>query len=298
MDKKTRTHITIINQGVDFIIDHLFDKISVDMIADHCCFSRHYLNRLFRSVTGESIYGFIKRLRLETAAFRLIKFPHMSITHLAADIGYSASNFAVVFKEHYGVSPSQFRANPCLPEESETQTVLRRIRDLQENKPDALLKQMDRKTAVKELPDIRVVYQRFKGNYQDLPNVWHTFCADMEKAYKGSGVQFFGISYDDPLIVGADNCLYDLCARPQGANKRLWATGITDSNTRTIPGGTYLCYRFDGHVSRLKGIYNDLFAVWMPHRGYIVGQGLCYERYYDGSGPSSLVMDICIPVLG
>ena len=67
-----RTHITIVNQGVDFIVDHLFEKITVDMIADHCCFSRHYLNRLFKSVTNESIYRFIKRLRLETAAFKLV----------------------------------------------------------------------------------------------------------------------------------------------------------------------------------------------------------------------------------
>jgi len=40
-----RTHITIVNQAVDFIVDNLFDLLSVNMIADHCCFSRHYLNR-------------------------------------------------------------------------------------------------------------------------------------------------------------------------------------------------------------------------------------------------------------
>ena len=90
-----RTHITIVNQAVDFIVDHLFEKISVDMIADHCCFSRHYFNRLFKSVTNESIYSFIKRLRIETAAFKLIKFPHLSITEVAEDIGFSSSNFSV-----------------------------------------------------------------------------------------------------------------------------------------------------------------------------------------------------------
>ena len=92
-----RTHITIVNQGVDFIVDNLFDKISVNMVADHCCFSRHYFNRLFKSVTNESIYSFIKRLRIETAAFKLVKFPHLSITDVAVDLGFSSSNFAAIF---------------------------------------------------------------------------------------------------------------------------------------------------------------------------------------------------------
>ncbi len=50
-DNVNRTHITIINQGVDFIIDNLYENITVEMIADHCCFSRYYYNRLFKSIT-------------------------------------------------------------------------------------------------------------------------------------------------------------------------------------------------------------------------------------------------------
>ena len=98
------THITIVNQGVDFIIGNLFDKITVNMIADHCCFSRYYFNRLFKSVIGESLYSFIKRLRIETAAFKLIKFPNLRITRVAAELGYSSSNFTVLFKKYYGIS--------------------------------------------------------------------------------------------------------------------------------------------------------------------------------------------------
>ena len=137
-DNVNRTHITIINQGVDFIIDNLYEKLTVEMIADHCCFSRYYFNRLFKSITGENIYAFIKRLRLEAAAFKLIKFPNINITDIASELGYSSSNFSVLFKTHYGLSPSQFRANPKLPLNPAGKQMLQRILNLQKNNPQTL----------------------------------------------------------------------------------------------------------------------------------------------------------------
>lgn len=291
-DNVNRTHITIINQGVDYIIDNLYEKITVEMIADHCCFSRHYYNRLFKSVTGESIYSFIKRLRLETAAFKLIKFPNLSITSIAADLGYSSSNFSVIFKTYYNLSPSQFRIKSKLPLEPESKMMLQHIRDLQKNKPHKLLRRMDKQISFEEMPDIRVLYKRFIGNYQNLSPVWIDFCDEMEQTFSDSLIEFYGISYDDPLISGKDNCMYDLCARVTNSAK------IESTNYRNIPGGVYLCYRFEGHARELNRIFNDLFAVWMPHRGYIMGQGFCFERYHKASVPGGfIVMDLCIPVL-
>lgn len=286
-----RTHITIVNQAVDFIVNNLFEKVTIEGVADHCCFSRYYFNRLFRSVTGESIYSFIKRLRLEIAAFKLIKAPNLSITSIAVELGYSSSNFTVLFKEKYGLSPSQFRSNPKLPSEIGSDSILKRLKKLQENKPIKLLKQMDQQISFEKIPEIKLMYQRFKGNYQNLPSIWNRFCEEMGLAFPDSPVEFYGISYDDPLIVGKDNCLYDVCARVSEL------TNVKGESYRNIPGGLHLCYHFDDHVRKLNQVYNNLFAVWMPHRGHIMGQGLCFERYYTGTVGNHLIMDLCIPVL-
>lgn len=205
-----RTHITIINQGLDFIVDNLYEKITVEMIADHCCFSRYYYNRLFKSVTGESIYNFIKRLRLESAAFKLIKFPNLSITNIAADLGYSSSNFSVMYKAHYSLSPSQFRSSPILPWEPASKITLQRIRDLQKNKPEKLLKQMDKQITFEDIPDIKLVYHRFRGNYHNFAPVWQDFCNEMERSFPDFPIEFYGIPYDDPLIVGEDYCIFHI----------------------------------------------------------------------------------------
>lgn len=287
-----RTHITIVNQGVDFIIGHLFEQITVDMIADHCCFSRYYFNRLFKSVIGENLYSFIKRLRMETAAFKLIKFPNLSITSVAAELGYSSSNFSVLFKKYYGISPSQFRLNPKLPLEPENRSVLKRIQNLQKSTPLKLLEQMEQHISFETIPDIKIMYQRFKGNYKDLPEVWKSFCEKIETSFQEFPLEFYGISYDDPLIVGKSKCLYDLCTRVTSPSK---ASG---ANYKTIPGGAFLIYRFNDHFQKLSQIYNDLFAIWMPHKGYIMDNRLCFERYHEGTeSGGKLVMDVCIPIV-
>lgn len=53
-----------VNDAIDFIMQHINEDLSVDDIAAHCHFSKYYFSRLFRSETGESIYSFIKRLRV------------------------------------------------------------------------------------------------------------------------------------------------------------------------------------------------------------------------------------------
>ena len=113
----------------------------------------------------------------------------------------------------------------------------------------------------------------------------------MEQALPGSPIEFYGISYDDPLIAGENRCLYDLCARVTPTAK------VKGNNYRTIAEGAYLCCHYTGHVKELSRLYNDLFGVWMPHRGHVMGPGLCFERYHAAELPEGHVdMDLCVPV--
>ncbi len=61
----------IINKAIDFIFFHIDEELSVEQIAEFCGYSKFYLSRLFKTETGESIYSFIKRARIEESAWRL-----------------------------------------------------------------------------------------------------------------------------------------------------------------------------------------------------------------------------------
>lgn len=59
------------SQAIDYIQAHINEPIKVDDIAAHCNFSKYYFSQLFKAETGESVYEFVKRIRIEQSAFRL-----------------------------------------------------------------------------------------------------------------------------------------------------------------------------------------------------------------------------------
>lgn len=64
---------------------------------------------MFKEDTGEALYHFIKRVRLERSAWRLKVEKEKSITEIGEEYGYSSSNFATAFKKHLDLSPAAFR---------------------------------------------------------------------------------------------------------------------------------------------------------------------------------------------
>lgn len=101
----------VVNQAINYIMEHIGDEIKIEDVAKHCNFSKYYFSRIFKEETGESIYAFIKRLRLEQSAFRLKVERGKTITDIGFEYGYSPSNYSSVFKEHHNASPAEFRKN-------------------------------------------------------------------------------------------------------------------------------------------------------------------------------------------
>jgi AraC family transcriptional regulator len=95
------------------VIDHVLrcpsGPIRVPELAHFAGFSRFHLVRLFQSVTTETLEQFLRRIRLERAAYCLLN-NGQTIQALAIDCGYTSPEaFARAFHRAYGVSPSGFR---------------------------------------------------------------------------------------------------------------------------------------------------------------------------------------------
>ena len=61
----------VINEAISYIMEHITDEITVEDVAEHCHFSKFHFSRVFKEETGESVYAFIKRIKMEQSAFRL-----------------------------------------------------------------------------------------------------------------------------------------------------------------------------------------------------------------------------------
>ena len=84
---------------------------SLEDFARMCRMSKYHFLRIFKSVVGCTPIEYRNRIRLEHAK-ELLCDTNRTVGEIAASIGYSSNvYFCNVFKEKFGVSPSQYRKN-------------------------------------------------------------------------------------------------------------------------------------------------------------------------------------------
>lgn len=107
-NKKNIYSRPIIN-AIDYIFDHLNERIKAIDIATYTNLSMSYLSKLFKSETGETISEFILNRKLDTAQNMLIN-SNYSISEISAVMTFpSQSYFTEVFKKKFGVTPFTYR---------------------------------------------------------------------------------------------------------------------------------------------------------------------------------------------
>ncbi len=99
----------VVNFAVDYIMKNLRSELKVEDVARACGYSPYYLERLFKAETGESMYSFMKRVKVEQSAFQLKVEKERSVSTIGEEYGYSSSNYATLFKKHFGRTPAAFR---------------------------------------------------------------------------------------------------------------------------------------------------------------------------------------------
>lgn len=74
--------------------------------------SRHRLNFLMTKYAGGmSFPQYINALRIEEANELITHHPEMSITEIAAEVGFTPPNLREQFKRRYGMPPSKYRTH-------------------------------------------------------------------------------------------------------------------------------------------------------------------------------------------
>lgn len=276
MDKKKT-----INESIDYILQHFDEHISVGDVAAHFHFSTYYFCRMFKEITGESIYAFMKRLKMDQSAIDLKLAKNKMITDIGLDYGYSSSNYSSAFKAHRHVSPAEFRksvevtsvCNPFSPQELE---------DFHE------FHDYDKHIVIQEIEDIFVIYERFIGNYIELKEKWFSFM-DLYQSSINEQTIMIEKFYHDPMITQLNQCICDLCISTDKFME-------TDHGS-TIKGGKFAVYRFEGKIEDIFRTLQGIFTVWFPNSGYEMKEryGLNIYRKIDKSS-ESVIMDLCIPI--
>ncbi|MCM3634301.1 response regulator transcription factor [Paenibacillus camelliae] len=114
-DRSSSPHTLAVKKEIGEVIKyvnlHYKDKITLEMIADYVNFSENYLCRVFREQMGTSLIHYINSVRMNKAADLIMK-GHTYMKEVAALVGISDQfYFSRMFKKHFGVSPTDYRAH-------------------------------------------------------------------------------------------------------------------------------------------------------------------------------------------
>ncbi len=273
----------LINKSIDYIIEHFDEDLSIQDVADQFHFSKYYFCRSFKEVTGESVYEFIKRLKMDQSAIDIKLERSRSITDIGLDYGYSSSNYSSAFKKHHNLSPAQFRK-------------FANVTAMQNPFYSEGLSEFDTAEAygsrikIIELGDFTVIYERMIGSYYELKNIWFEFLEQF-KNYINDDTLMIERFYYDPAISDLNSCICDICIT---ANEDE-ICGLGD--TTTIKGGKYAVYRYSGEIRNIFQTIQGLFSVWLPASSLEMDKryGLNIYREMDKEN-QYVTMDICIPV--
>lgn len=285
-------------RAMNYISGNLDRDLALEDIARAANFSAFHFHRIFKAATGETVFGFVRRLRLEWAANRLLGKPREDITAVALECGFSSSqNFAKAFRAHYGATPSEFRrrkrGNKASKEgESFSLRVGQDAGMVNLDSPQPPERNVKMNATVKEMPAWTVAYVRKMGPYGK--EVCEAAFGELmrwagPKGLIGRG-PMMGMYWDNPEVTAPERCRTDACLVVPPGTKVDAPLALQD-----IAGGPHLVCAFEIPSTDFSGAWEAAFR-------HLVEQGLecadrpCYEQYHDDCTGPTCRFDICIPL--
>lgn len=113
---ETRTlqgHHQCLTTVQQYVSRHLDEPLDRSVLATVAGFSVPHLHRIFVAWAGISVATYVRRQRLLRAG-RKLRAGAVNITEVALAAGYDThAAFSKAFKQHFGMSPSEFRQLGC-----------------------------------------------------------------------------------------------------------------------------------------------------------------------------------------
>ncbi len=94
---------------VDYIYNHINERITIDDLSEYTALSLSYLSRLFKQNLGVSVSDYIREKKIEKAQ-NLLKYSEISLIEIANYLAFSSqSHFIQTFEKYVGLTPKKYR---------------------------------------------------------------------------------------------------------------------------------------------------------------------------------------------
>jgi DNA gyrase inhibitor GyrI/AraC-like DNA-binding protein len=278
------------------VSENLAEPLDLETLARLAHFSPFHFHRIFRSIVGEPLHTFVRRLRLEKAVSQMRYGPQKTLTEIALTCGFSSSSdFSRAFKQVYGFSPRQQSRARFLEESKIRQDLLANAgyhlgKLPGPENPDGF------RVRVLGRPAQPIAYVRVVGGYnaEKILGGFDRLMKWGEPRGLVPGAQLLGMSRDDPEITPMKKYRFDWClALPAGfvADRQVSTTVISANRFATL--------HCDGDIYKVDRAWQYLFRCWLPRSGYQPTHDAAMEVFRKHPmeyGWDKFDIDCCLPV--
>src|SRR5579859_2879070 len=260
------------SKAAQLLTERLDDPPPLEELAAAAAISPFHFHRVWRALTGGTVRETVLRLRIEISQ-QLLASGGANVTEIAMASGFGTpQSFARAFRRQTGVTPTAYRENnasnvtPLCP-------------------PQVTIEQRD---------ETLVVALRHVGDCQKLDAVFGVvwgWAVEVGLIDRLQGI--YGIPFDDPESVAAEELRYDAClalgeVTPPPAFRLL-----------SLPGGKMARLRHYGSYQGLETTTQSLFEDWLLTSDYEPADHPTFNHYLNDpevTPEAELITDIYLPL--
>lgn len=245
-------------KSIDFIEQHLYQKITVHQVAAASHYSTYHFSRIFKALVGDTPKEYLRKRRLTVAAKRLL-CEDIPILELALDCQFDSQEaFTRAFKDLFNITPAQYRKinDPfrLLYKDQFSQSTLNFLKNELSMEPEIITR-----------PAVKLVgiANRYDSENLSLPKLWSAFQPYKTKISNAISQESFGIyeSYseqDDDVKFSYVCCVAveDFSDVPIGMS------------TRELPEQLYAKFIHRGPISHLDKSLKYIWGSWLPKSNF------------------------------
>lgn len=276
-----------IHEIMVYINLNLFEHITLDILSSRYSYSKYYIHRQFKKVTGITINEYVKKRRIEHSLYYLFANIDANLSEVAEYCGFSSAVYSREFKKTLNKSPKEWRDIYKKNNDSSNMSKICKnyaeFLDYNDNGISKEIKTLNLVCIEQKKLSAEIIY----GNYTaKLPEI-----SEKLKILNKEESALIGIPINSASVTDINSCLYVL-----GFESGSYISELSDI---VIEGGDYLKIEFIGSMEKLKETMIWLLKFYMPSKKLKHDYRMQFIAYHNFlcSSKTDLSCDIYIPYI-
>jgi AraC family transcriptional regulator len=289
----------LVEKSIKKIFESLDTNVTFRELADENNYSAFHFHRVFKGLTGETVKECLKRLRLEKAAYEILR-TDKTITEMAFESGYETLEaFTKAFKKAHGISPSRIRKLQDWKGLLYSQAGIHYSPGQRQPYYFFIKPRGGNEMEIKivNLQPMKLLGLRGTGDYWNMPALWKKF-HEILRANKlfSTEAQFLTVFHDHTDDIPQEQKRYDVSI---SVHKEV--SDIDPLSIYQFEGGLYAVLVHVGSCEEIGPVWDKWRSEWLGSSGWKLDKKRPSLEWYQNNPsavpPELAVTFLCDPVI-